>query len=211
MGAAIFAALAVTDLLRHGRRATRWREYLFLVLCVAVAMMYGVINDQITSRVSWEYFYFGKELAPILGPATPPDPAALHRATARIGAAATWWAGLVVGVAMLLANNPRIDRPQLAYPSLMARLPTILLIVVGFALFLGMAGELFALNWISEDFRELAATNLWRPRHFMAVFGIHLGGYLGGAVATAWAVASILRERRQLAARSTGYTSDSAM
>ena len=56
------------DLVNKGRNATRWREYGFLALCVAVAIVYGIVNDQITSRISWEYFYYGKDLAPILGP-----------------------------------------------------------------------------------------------------------------------------------------------
>jgi hypothetical protein len=202
IGMAIFAVLAGADLLRNGRGARRWREYVFLIFCVALAMTYGVINDQMTSRISWEYFYYGKELAPILGPAIPPDPAALHRQAIRIGVESTWWAGLVIGVAMLLANNPRVDRPQLAIPRLIARLPVVLLITVAFALALGAAGKYGALNWISDDFREMAATNLWRPRRFMTVFGIHLGGYVGGAVATAWAVLSIRRARRRPAAPS---------
>src|SRR5437867_8855004 len=102
-GIAIFAALAVADLCKHGRGATRWREYLFLLMCVLLAIAYGVINDQVTSRISWEYFYYGKELDRVLGPETPPDPAALHRHAAIIGAEATWSAGLIIGVALLLA------------------------------------------------------------------------------------------------------------
>ena len=195
LGVAIFAALAAADLLRNGRRATRWREYAFLILCVAVAMLYGIVNDQITSRISWEYFYYGKELAPILGPETPPNSASLSLQAARIGAAATWWAGLVIGAAMLIANNPSPRYPQLSYARLAARLPIILLITIVSAAILGLAGREFLLNWISADFRELTAANLWHPRHFMTVYGIHLGGYIGGALSVIYAVTSVLRER----------------
>jgi hypothetical protein len=193
---AILAALAIMDVVNKGRNATRWREYAFLVLCVAVAMVYGIINDQITCRISWEYFYYGKELATILGPQIPPDPGALSVQAVRIGAAATWWAGLIIGAVMLIANNPSRRGPQLPYARLLARLPIIFAITVVVAATLGVAGYDYLLNWISPDFQNLAETNLWRPHRFMAVYGIHLGGYVGGALAAVYAVSSIHRQRR---------------
>jgi hypothetical protein len=195
-GILVLAALAIVDLRQKGRNATRWREYAFLGLCVAVAMAYGILNDQITCRISWEYFYYGKELAPILGPDTPPDPTALQLQTLRIGASATWWAGLIIGAAMLIANNPSRRGPPLSYPRLIARLPAILGITALCAITFGFAGNLYYLNGISPDFQNLAATNLWRPHRFMAVYGIHLGGYIGGALAVIYSISSILHERR---------------
>jgi hypothetical protein len=204
VGVGILAVLAVADLFKHGRRATRWREYAFLVLCVTVAMLYGIANDQITSRISWEYFYYGKDLAPIIGPETPPNPSALRWQAARIGAAATWWAGLVIGAAMLIANNPSPRRRQLSYTRLIARLPGIVGIVVLAAAAVGMAGNYYLLNWISPDFHDLATTNMWRPHRFMTTYGVHLGGYLGGVFAVVYGVIGILRERSESTADSSG-------
>jgi hypothetical protein len=195
-GILVLAALAIVDLRQKGRDATRWREYVFLALCVAVAMVYGILNDQVTCRISWEYFYYGKELAPILGPDTPPDPMALRLQALRIGAAATWWASLIIGAAMLIANNPSRRGPQLPYPRLIARLPAILGITALCAIVFGFAGYHYFLNGISPDFQNLADTNLWRPHRFMTVYGIHLGGYIGGALAVIYSVSSILHERR---------------
>src|SRR4051812_7221483 len=84
LGAAIFGVFAAVDLYRRGRAATRWREYAFLLAVVAIAMAYGVINDQVTSRISWEYFFYGKGLAEVLGPATPPDDARLSWEAAKV-------------------------------------------------------------------------------------------------------------------------------
>ena len=52
----IFACLAAVDLKRHGHAARRWKEYLFLVSCVVLALAYGIVNDQVTVGISWEYF-----------------------------------------------------------------------------------------------------------------------------------------------------------
>ena len=98
----------------------------------------------------------------------------------RIGAAATWWAGLIIGAAMLIANNPSRSGPQLPYARLVARLPIVLAITAITAAIFGFAGYEYFLNGISADFQNLAETNLWRPHRFMTVYGIHLGGYVGG-------------------------------
>ena len=198
LGIAVLAALAIADLYKNGRQATRWREYAFLAFCVGVAIAYGILNDLITSRISWEYFYYGKDLAPIIGPQTPPHPTALQFQAMRIGAAATWWAGLIIGAALLIANNPSRRMPRLKYSRLIARLPGILVITVLCAAIVGIAGDRFLLNWISQDFSELASTNLWRPHRFMTVYGIHLGGYFGGAMAVVYGISSVVMERRKI-------------
>src|SRR3954466_3756096 len=90
IGVAIFLVLAIYDLKKNGRRARRWREYAFLVACVAMGIVYGAINDQVSSAISWEYFYYGKELDGVLGPHVPPDRAAMRWEAAKIGMGATW-------------------------------------------------------------------------------------------------------------------------
>jgi hypothetical protein len=195
LGVAFFATLALVDLHRHGKNATRWREYLFLLFCASAAMLYGLINDQITAAISWEYFYYGKGLDQILGPHTPPNSAQFHWHVAKIGLKASWTVGLIAGVAMLLANNPRKHRPQLSYRNLLTLLlvPFVAAILIGTILaFVGRAG---GLTWCSADFADLVRHDLFRPRRFLAVFGIHLGGYIGGLLGIALATATILRRR----------------
>ena len=199
IGVAIFTALALHDYLRNRHRATRWREYTILLMTVAGAIAYGVINDQLTSSISWEYFYYGKELAEKLGPRTPPDPLALHLAAAVVGIKATWSAGLIIGVAILLANNPSKSRPhppQLPMRKLLRIIPiifgiTALIAAIG----AGVGYSALPARW-NEDFAEMLQANLWRPRRFMTVYGIHLGGYIGGLLAMIIAVILIRRRRR---------------
>src|SRR3954451_22383096 len=136
IGAAIFICLAIVDLRRNGRAATRWREYGVLLVAVAAAMLYGAINDQITAMISWEYFYYGKELHRVLGPATPPDMNQLRWEAAKVGVRATWTAGLIFGVVLLIANNPLRGLPRLRYRELLRTLP----IILAFAATLGALG-----------------------------------------------------------------------
>jgi len=198
VGVAILATLAVVDIYRHGKAAQRWCEYDFLAATCLVAMLYGAINDQITSRISWEYFFYGKELYKVMGDAVPPDAGQLHWEAAKVGMKASWSAGLILGVAMLLANNPRKSRTRLRNRQLLLMLPLILVVVIICAAIFGIVGYCGGLNWISPDFTELWQTNLWSPRRFMCTWGIHLGGYVGGVLGTALVVWRIVRRRRKI-------------
>lgn len=88
IGVAIFAWLAIADLRRNGKAARRWREYLLLVACVGVALLYGIINDQLTITISPEYFIYGKDLVTTLRTETPAE-GALRWEAAKIGMKAT--------------------------------------------------------------------------------------------------------------------------
>ena len=197
LGGSILATFGIADLRRNGRHATRWREYSFLLLAVLVALIYGVANDQITCRLSWEYFYYGKELSPVLGDRIPPDYGKLSWEATKVGLKATWTVGLLVGVFILLANNPRPGRPSLSYASLLKRMPVIVASALLCALLLGWIGSVGGLKILSEDFRQMVLHDEFRPYTFMMVYGIHLGGYIGGALGTVAAIVSILRERSQ--------------
>jgi hypothetical protein len=197
-GAMILLILALIDLRKHGARATRWREYTFLLACVFAAMLYGIINDQITSAISWEYFYYGKELEHVVGPTIPPNRTAMCWEAAKIGATATWSVGLIVGAALLIANNPRKNRPQLPYSALIQSLAPILVTAMLCAIVLGFAGWFGWLDWISSDFRLFRETDSYRPAHFMATYGAHLGGYVGGALGTLVAVCCIIVRRHRM-------------
>jgi len=196
IGAAFFLILAIVDLLHRGRNATRWREYLFLLVCAAVAMAYGFVNDYLSSSVSWEYFYFGKGLDQQLGPHVPPEMNRLRWEACKIGLKATWSVGLLIGVALLIANNPRRGRPQLPYSGLLNRLVGVLIVTACFAAVGALLGSRGWLNWTSHDFSALWREDLFRPRTFATVYGMNLGGYAGGVVGTILATISFARGRR---------------
>ncbi len=201
LGATVLGLLALIDLYTNGCQAKRWREYLFLLIAVFVGLAYGIANDQITCRLSWEYFYYGKELSEILGDKIPPDYRQLSWEATKVGMKATWTMGLLIGVFILLANNPREGRPSLPYIELLKRLPMIVGSAILFAMILSWVGHAGGLTYLSNDFREMVAHNDYRPYEFMRVYGIHLGGYIGGFFGMVGAIVSIVRQRGKMIER----------
>ncbi len=187
-GVVIFSAFAIWDIAKNGKNAQRWREYIFLLSAVALALGYGILNDQVTVSISWEYFLFGKGLADKIGYEIPPDFSILRLEAVKIGMKATWWVGLILGVAVLFANNPRRKCLRLPYRSLYSLLPLPILIATLWAVVLGLAGWFGAYDgFIQAEFM--------RPRHFACVWGIHIGGYIGGLLGGITTVWIIIRKR----------------
>ena len=204
IGCMIFAVLAAVDIYRNGPTARRWREYAFLLVCVVLALGYGIVNDQLTVGLSWEYFYYGKDLMSVLGAETPPDAWRLRLEAAKVGMKATWSAGLIIGVVLLFANNPGKMLAPLPFRRLMGFFPMLLLIAVAGAAVMGMVGYFGGLRFVTSEFDLLVKDNMWRPYRFMAVFGIHLGGYIGGLLGTIVVAIMIRKQRRQLRGQGQG-------
>lgn len=197
-GAMILLALALHDLHRRGHQATRWREYLFLLLCAAAAMVYGIINDLITSTISWEYFWHVKGLYAVLQREPAAEPVAFRLHVIKIALQATWWVGLLAGVLLLIANNPMRGRgwPRLSYGRLIRVLGIVFVCAAGLAVIGGIAGYAGAFSFI-ESFAELVREDALRPYRLMAAWGAHLGGYVGAGIGIVIAAARIIIERRR--------------
>jgi len=196
IGTAIFFMLAGIYLYRNGPAARRWREYSVLIAAVLAALAYGTINDQVTVTISPEYFLYGKELYKIVG--DNPTMETLRWEAAKVGFKATWSAGLIFGVALLLANNPYRHWVQLRNRELMLWIPVIVAMAAILGAVGGWLGYRGGLAKFDSDFQDLLAADIYRPYRFMATWGVHLGGYVGGLIGTAIAVIGVIRRRISL-------------
>ncbi|HEY3899837.1 MAG TPA: hypothetical protein VGM54_14555 [Chthoniobacter sp.] len=159
-----------------------------ILLCIAAAVLYGLLHDQITVRICLEYFTVAH---PRIIRSDSPTVIALYW-----GFAATWWVGVLLGIPLAFASRacarPRLSAAQLARPI------AILLVVMAFcALASGITGFLLVSRGNLEIgyWADLIPPSL--HARFQADAFAHLAsygvGFLGGIVVVIWA---ILRRRK---------------
>jgi len=183
---AALGLVALLDVTRRGRSATRHREYAFWISCAIVGAVFGAATDAMTSRISVDYFVLGKGLDG--------DSARFAQEVLALGASAGSSAGFVVGGALLIANNPRRDVPQLEYGALLRLLIAPILGALTMALLL----DAFS-NWdvqgLGPELRRILAER--DVRRFLRVQRLHAGLYLGGVGGTVLAFRAVSSRRRQ--------------
>ncbi len=147
-------------------------------LCIASAVLYGILHDQITARVCVEYFTIGH---PPIFPTESPTLLGLGW-----GIVATWWAGLILGVPLAIAARAG-RRPKREARSLVRPIAGLLLVMAAGAAISGVVGYLLAINdgirlvdWLAERVPPD------RHARFLADGAAHLAsyglGFLGGTV-----------------------------
>lgn len=185
-GLTFFAALSAWELRRRGWSSPRLREYGFLVVATLASIVYAIVHDQITSTISREYFWYAKNLAS--------DPRPFRMAVAVLAVKASYWVGLVVGTAMLVANNPSPRRPQLPYATMFRlMLWPFALAVVG-AIVLGYSSVSID---VGHHATAMAIAGGKAANDFLFVWGVHLGSYVGGFVGCVVAIAVVVAKRRR--------------
>lgn len=175
---ALLALGAGVDVARRGRAATRPREYATLLAAGLIGAVFALGVDQVTSRLSPEYFVIGKEL-----PAGP----GFARAVVVLSLQAGLVAGLVLGGVLLVANQ----RPALPAGRLLGRA----LWPMGGALLCAPLGMLVAtvldpLGMRADLGKFLTPVAL---EDMVRVWGIHAGLYAGALLGTIVAVFEVRR------------------
>jgi hypothetical protein len=188
-GIGIFLVLGILDWRRHPHNPTRVREYTFLLSVTILAMLYGVVHDLMTYTLSPNYYIFGK------GITSAAEGFSLDVVWLALGA--TWTAGLIGAVALLLANNPSRWLPQLPYRRLVRFVSLPLGVSFTAEVLVGLAAFLCA-PAVRTYFDLPSASSLIDDR-FLLVAGMHWGAYGGGILGVVMACLMIRRARRRLA------------
>ncbi len=106
--------------------------------------------------------------------------------------------GLIVGVLLLIANNPRKKRPQLPYGTLYRFVPLLLVSAALAAVAGGAIGNAGMLTWVFDGFADAETADILRRQSFMTAWGAHMGAYVGGALAALTSVAMVVVFRKRL-------------
>lgn len=172
-----------------------------ILLAIGTAVVYGLLQDQVTARVCVEYFTIGHYDYWNLQ-----DPTLL---ALEWGVVATWWVGLFLGIALTISARIGRRRPGLTAHDLLR--PALLLLastgiialaagIIGY--FLARSGAVFLvkpLATVVPPAKQVAfLADLW------AHTAAYLAGFLGGIVLCFWSWHQ--RGRLQAAQSDTGHS-----
>ena len=163
------------------------RGIVIVVICVASAVVYGILHDQITARVCVEYFTIGH---PPVFDTTSPTWLGIGW-----GVIATWWAGLLLGVPLAIAARAG-RRPKRSVRSLLRPIVRLLFIMAVCAAAAGFAGVFLAKCGIFVLVEPLAS-RVPVDKHvaFLGDLWAHSASYLVGFVGGVAVIASVWRSR----------------
>jgi hypothetical protein len=145
-----------------------------LLLCVGVAIVYGVLHDQVTARVCVEYFTIGHP--PIFGTTSP------TLLAFGWGVLATFFHGLIIGLLAVAACRmgpwPKIGAARLIRPVLL-----LLLVMACASLLAGVVGYCLAKVGVLRLFGTIAE-RVPAARHtvFLADLWAHCAAYAVGLI-----------------------------
>ncbi|MEP0766475.1 MAG: hypothetical protein HRF45_08055 [Fimbriimonadia bacterium] len=169
-------------------------------VCVLASVVYGLVQDQITSRICIEYFTVFHP--PVIVSDSPTLVGLVW------GVIATWWVGVLLGAPLVMVSRLG-SRPELNAADLVRPIAWLMVAVAIGALVAGVAGYIASKNgWAWPP--EWVATQLPVEKHaaFMADWWAHQMaydvGFLGGIAL--WVYAWL--RRRKLALELTSKAAD---
>jgi hypothetical protein len=180
----LMAVVVLVDFKRHGRSASKHREYRFILIAGFIGGLAGLGNDMITSSISPEYFVFGKGLEPGKD---------LRWRAGIFGVKEGLSAGIIGGAICLFATAQErgfsTQRMRWLLGKLWMPLASAVLVAVALPL---IAGKFDPLH-LSNELNSFLSTE--QIARFLWVWWIHCGLYAGLAVGLAVMIAQARRQR----------------
>jgi len=160
-------------------------------MAVVAAVAYVNIHDQVTTRISLEYFVIEhSQIRPSASPTV---------LTLFWGEVASWWVGLPLGIALAFAarsgHAPKLNVQQLAVPLL--KLLACMYAVVALAGLTGFLAAKLGIIQLQEPLASILPAN--RHTAFLVDGWAHAGSYLAGIVGGIAFCIHTARKRRRLA------------
>ena len=150
------------------------QSILVILLCIGSAICYGIVHDQITARISVEYFTIGHP--PVFGTDSP------TLLGLGWGVIATWWVGLILGVPLAMAARLG-RRPKRTAASLVRPVAILLFAMACCAVLAGVIGCILARNRVVFLVGPLArAVPAEKQVSFLIDLWAHNASYLAGFV-----------------------------
>ena len=159
-----------------------------MILCIAAAVVYGILHDQITARISIEYFTIGHP--PVFQTESP------TLLGIGWGIIASWWVGVLLGVPLAVAARIG-ERPKRSLRSLLRPILGLMVVMGVLAVLAGTTG--YALSKTgSVHLLEPLASQVPRDRHdrFLADLWAHSASYGVGFVGGIVVISRVWRSRR---------------
>mgnify|MGYP001358543581 CR=1 FL=1 len=168
---------------------------IIVLLSVIIASVYGILHDQLTYCISPEYYT--KFKFPMFGLVSDPKETLQNPrlAVALTGIIATWWVGLIIGIAFGIIALVLKDDRQMFRSALKALLRTIVI-----AIGAGLTG--LGYGWMTrtiqdaESYNKYASGTIEDIRSFYIVGCIHNFSYLGGGIGLAIGIITIYRHKK---------------
>jgi len=184
----LLSLVPLFDLVRHGSSSTKWREYSFLLLAGMLGALFGGMNDLlITSRISQEYFRYGKGIAPGEG--------FVGRVT-MLGLQAGFGPGAMVGCVYLYLNSHGKETPPLTWTALTKLLWIPVMSAVTFGTLLPLCFSAYDPLSFQNALQGLLSPD--QISRFKLVWWIHGGLYLGGIIGLILGGMAVRRSRKEM-------------
>lgn len=163
---------------------------LIILLCVAAAIGYGIIHDQITARLCVEYFTIGHP--PVFAT---DDPTLLGLGW---GIIATWWVGLILGLLLIPAARFG-SRPKRSARSLVRPVLTLMAVAAIAAAVAGGIGSILAKSGAVELTGDIAE-KVPAEKHavYIACMFAHTASYFVGFIGGGITIAVIWAKRKTM-------------